>query len=431
MFGGLLNDAFINDPDRVAGAQMALSLLGAASGRGARLAKGLGGAIEDRRNAPMRKLQQQMGSLQLQQLQQQVQAPQLQAAQQAQIQAAIQDAMQSGKRLSLPDLVMRGLPLDVAAKVLDAQEKGKSKPITVVPGATVWDPDAGLPLFRNPKEETLTDIGKLIAERDKLPQGHPARQLYDAAILTKAEGRPLVDLKVNMGQGDSRWGPAPKDTVWARDKDGNVMLQPDERTGAMTPIAVPITGGPVSRDQADAARRAAERQRNIAMAGGTVVQDIGRGLELLNEFPRAAAGPGAWLTKDVPATPANRLQQFIESIASNIGIDRLQAMRESSPTGGALGQVPFQQQVRLEQLLGSLDIRQPKDVLEANMKRISNMYMDLIHGTPEEIRANASRLGLTDADVKKLAHRFDLPFDELGRPRQQQPPSRWQIQRLE
>jgi hypothetical protein len=45
-----------------------------------------------------------------------------------------------------------------------------------------------------------------------------------------------------------------------------------------------------------------------------------------------------------------------------------------------LGQVPFQQQQRLEQLLGSLDITQPQPVLVDNMKRIQNIYLDIIHG---------------------------------------------------
>jgi hypothetical protein len=74
-------------------------------------------------------------------------------------------------------------------------------------------------------------------------------------------------------------------------------------------------------------------------------------------------------------------------------------MREASPTGGALGQVPFQQQQRLEQMLGSLQIDQDPHVLQDNIKRFINTYNDIIHGEGEGPK------------------RFELSFDEDGKTR--------------
>jgi len=127
-----------------------------------------------------------------------------------------------------------------------------------------------------------------------------------------------------------------------------------------------------------------KKKAGTDLAAKTVVQDMGRGMAVLEKNMKGlvttAAGPLAWVTKNVPGTDADVLERYAESVKSNISIDRLQAMREASPTGGALGQVPVQQQEYLMQLLGSLDVTQKPPVLLDNMKRIYNIYMDAIHG---------------------------------------------------
>ncbi len=104
------------------------------------------------------------------------------------------------------------------------------------------------------------------------------------------------------------------------------------------------------------------------------------------------------LTKVIPGMPAWETNQHLQSALSNIGIDQLQAMRDASPTGGALGQIPVQQQKRLEQMLGSLDVNAPDHVLQNNIKRAMNIYLDIIHGEAQG------------------PDRFDLNFDQMGRP---------------
>jgi len=98
-------------------------------------------------------------------------------------------------------------------------------------------------------------------------------------------------------------------------------------------------------------------------------------------------------------------------------LDTLQAMREASPTGGALGQVPIQQQQRLEQVLGSMNLGQNPDDIEANMQRVMNIYLEIINGNEEEIAALVSSGEITPEEAeRRLDLKFDLPFDELGRP---------------
>ena len=157
---------------------------------------------------------------------------------------------------------------------------------------------------------------------------------------------------------------------------------------------MPYEGGKV--DRADE-----NRQLRAERAGGTVVQDIGRAMEIEGQPGIAgemAVGPVAGLSRVIPGTPAHRVHQLVESALSNIGIDQLQAMRDASPTGGALGQIPVQQQARLEQMLGSLQVQQNDEDWENNARRAVNIYLDIIHGQGQG------------------PERFDLGFDYLGRP---------------
>jgi hypothetical protein len=100
-------------------------------------------------------------------------------------------------------------------------------------------------------------------------------------------------------------------------------------------------------------------------------------------------------------------------------------MRENSPTGGALGQVPIQQQKRLEQVLGSLSLGQSPETIEANLKRVINIYIDIVYGSSAE-RAEAVRSGKMDQATSDQieAYYHSLPFDPLGRPVQAPAPEK-------
>lgn len=159
------------------------------------------------------------------------------------------------------------------------------------------------------------------------------------------------------------------------------------------------------RELEQEAEKKVKRRTGKALAGQTVVEDMGRGIATLEKNRKKgilpATGTVSKLYNWASGTDAKALKDMVVSVKSNISIDRLQEMRESSPTGGALGQVPVQQQEYLMQLLGSLDTEQDSELLEDNMKRIYNIYMDIVHG---------ERKG------PKKAFRYTIGFDELGQP---------------
>ncbi len=89
----------------------------------------------------------------------------------------------------------------------------------------------------------------------------------------------------------------------------------------------------------------------------------------LNDVGLNSAGVGS-LLKSIPGTVAKQLQQRILTIKANIGFDKLQSMREASPTGGALGQVAVQELEALQAVLGSLEQAQSPKQLANNLIRL-------------------------------------------------------------
>jgi hypothetical protein len=190
----------------------------------------------------------------------------------------------------------------------------------------------------------------------------------------------------------------------------------------------PPQSGPVVRDlpQSREAREEAEalaskergRKAQQVRAGTTVVQDLGRALDLVGEMAQGDGVIGANMRSvrsGVKGTPEARVIKFKESALSNVGLDTLQTMRENSPTGGALGQVPIQQQLRLEKVLGDLEIEQPVPDIEDNMRRVMNIYTDIMYGSPME-RAAAVAEGRMDPAQSQAIDRLYQPlnFDDRG-----------------
>jgi hypothetical protein len=207
---------------------------------------------------------------------------------------------------------------------------------------------------------------------------------------------------VNVG--DTQFGPTSTDRMRIADPTA---------PGGFRIIDIP--GGQADVEAQQRAQAEAFKQANLERAGGTVVQDIGRALNILQEAGPLATGRGALIGRLDPVSQASQIEDLVGSVRGNIGVDQLQQMRNASVTGGALGNVTERQLEGLQGLLGSLKVTGDRQILEDNLKRISNIYMDTIHGTPEQIRRLGPQLGLTPEQIEMLSERHDLSFDERGR----------------
>jgi len=103
----------------------------------------------------------------------------------------------------------------------------------------------------------------------------------------------------------------------------------------------------------------------------------------------------------VPGTKAYDLARDIETIKANLGFEQLQAMREASPTGGALGQVAVQELVALQSRVANLDIGQSQQQLEANLKKAQTHYRNWLRTVEDaDGPATGTASGLSDDELK-------------------------------
>ena len=122
------------------------------------------------------------------------------------------------------------------------------------------------------------------------------------------------------------------------------------------------------------AEKEAKLSQNQEMAIGAVDRVINEVKEAKPMVGKLTAGFGGSALGVIPGTEARDLQAKLTTIKANLGFDRLQQMRDASPTGGALGQVAVQELVALQSTVASLDAAQsPKQLREA-LDKIERHY---------------------------------------------------------
>jgi hypothetical protein len=145
-----------------------------------------------------------------------------------------------------------------------------------------------------------------------------------------------------------------------------------------------------------------------------VLDSIDTALNLVDKHGNLVAGFFGDKLKDIAGTPAADLRNNIETIVSSIGFDRLQKMRDDSPTGGALGQVSERELSQLNASLGSLQQSQSVEQLVYNLKRVKAHYQSTVQAIYNQQIEYARRNGLPMPDAP-----VGLPSASQGRSAQQ------------
>lgn len=106
----------------------------------------------------------------------------------------------------------------------------------------------------------------------------------------------------------------------------------------------------------------------------------------------------------IPGTTAYDLRSTVATIKANIGFEELQAMRQASPTGGALGQVAVQELNFLQAVLGNLDANQSEAQMRKNLGDIKTHYRNwenamIQHAEETRNAAEARRPGYGDSEA--------------------------------
>ena len=105
------------------------------------------------------------------------------------------------------------------------------------------------------------------------------------------------------------------------------------------------------------------------------------------------------LLKNFPATAANDVMANIKTIEAAVGFDRLQAMRDASPTGGALGQVSNIELDLLKSSLANLNQSQSKGAFLTNLAQVKQVYNDIVNGSAGGGGGGSSNMSAADAIV--------------------------------
>lgn len=130
--------------------------------------------------------------------------------------------------------------------------------------------------------------------------------------------------------------------------------------------------------QADKAEKKEDAKNAAVNHAAKVITDVQAAQGLVTGTTTGVVGKGAAF---VPGTTAYDLQQRLLTLKANLGFDRLQQMRDASPTGGALGQVAVQELQALQATVGSLELGQSKAELQKNLNKIENHYSNWIRTT--------------------------------------------------
>ena len=243
----------------------------------------------------------------------------------------------------------RGLSMGII-KMPEAQ-----KPMIVGKGDTVFDPITKKVIFESSQEQPTTPAAiqelQWRAEQGGLIPGTPEY----AAWAREGGGR---GTNINVAAA----APTPP-TGYRNVFDANGMLVSQEA----------IPGGPVATSQAAQAEQ-------TQMYNDIVIEDIGKFRNLVENqgLLTPVTGLTGAVARAIPGSPAMDAKALQDTIAASISFDRLQAMRNASPTGGALGSVTENELNLLQSTLGSISLSQSDEQLIENLNRLEKIYTDVM-----------------------------------------------------
>ena len=259
------------------------------------------------------------------------------------------------------------------------QEQARLAALQNMPGLTdqqraalaagIGEAEVGKMLFAPPPEAASpsSSLGKIAAD---LKAGFITQEQADAAIAkataqsagvrVNADGSVQVGGPVDgIGYGSAAKGQEP---AFVRTREGGTAVTP----------------GP----QQEAYNKARRGVDEFMAQNSIVLGDIDKALESVGPL---STGAGAAL-KDLPIVggimPAGQMESLMETIRANVGFDKLQAMREASPTGGALGAVTEKELAFLQAVFGSLR----QDISPENVTRNLTRLREHMVGREQRIR---------------------------------------------
>jgi hypothetical protein len=198
--------------------------------------------------------------------------------------------------------------------------------------------------------------------------------------------------------------------------------QPLMRDGQV--VTSEIQGGPAQQDRlareqtaAEAAAKQGVLDEKETLRGEQEVVRNNSTMRLLSDVYDQSQGfvsgaiPGfvrGQVAQYFGASDAGKAKGQLEGVQVNIFTQELAAMRESSPTGAAVGNVTEGERAALASAYGKLDVGGDPAVLQQNLRAIANAALDLQYGTPAALK-KAVEDGTLDAETaERYGARYDI-----------------------
>jgi hypothetical protein len=168
-----------------------------------------------------------------------------------------------------------------------------------------------------------------------------------------------------------------------------------------------IPGGPE-----DNAASTAVAQGNADTATSTIVTAAQRAREAAST--RAFEGPSGVVASYLPFTDNAEIYRQVGVLKSNATVSNLQAMRDASPTGGALGAVTAPELVLLQDKSGALDPASPnflRDLADYELTLLTTIHgpvdgKRIFDATRPQPTVTTSTLPPTSAEIQALLDKY-------------------------
>jgi len=137
----------------------------------------------------------------------------------------------------------------------------------------------------------------------------------------------------------------------------------------------PIPGGPVAAEAAAAADKAGMRDDMSTVSSDTVIAQAAKARELIGPM---TTGAGGWIFGNLPFSDAADMYRYVSSLKSTAAAENINQMRQSSPTGGALGNASDADIKLLQDKAGALDPASPR--FPEMLDDYEHTLLRIIHG---------------------------------------------------
>ena len=237
-------------------------------------------------------------------------------------------------------------------------------------------------------------------------QLNPDTNQYE--VMKDQDGNPYVTDKFSTGEDVN----LSTDFMAVKDKDGNI-IGAKEIPGSPADIAA-------KQEYETEQFRIRYERNNISL----VLENIDKVKEIYNNRASKVKAGGFEIGQDtifgtaakivgatgIPGTPRAVMLEAIAPIKASIGFDKLDQMRQSSPTGGALGQVSNIELDALQKSIASLSLDNTPEEFYANVLKVQRHYSNMMK------LMDAKAKGITSLEQLDLDIKYKVTEDENGEP---------------